>query len=92
MWEVDRPQTSELHPTMKPLALVERALANSSRSGDLVLDPFLGAGTTLIACERTGRRCRGIELDPHYCDVVVARWEAFSGKSAVYPASGATTR
>ena len=67
---------------MKPLALVERALENSSRPGDLVLDLFLGSGSTLVAAERTGRVCVGMELDPHYCHVVVARWEAFTGLKA----------
>lgn len=86
VWNIDRPRASELHPTMKPLDLVERAIENSSRRDDLVLDPFLGSGTTLIACERTSRRCRGIELDPYYCDVIVARWEAFSGMQATYHA------
>ena len=64
---------------MKPLALVERAITNSSQDGDLVLDPFLGSGSTLIAAERTGRVAAGIELDPTYVDVAVARWERFSG-------------
>jgi DNA modification methylase len=67
---------------MKPLALVERALSNSSREGDRVLDLFLGSGSTLIAAERTGRICLGVELDPVYCDVIVARWEAFTGQQA----------
>ena len=82
MWKIARPSESPLHPTMKPLALVERALNNSSRPGDRVLDLFLGSGTTLIACERTGRLCLGVELDPRYGDVVVARWEAFTGETA----------
>ena len=67
---------------MKPLALVERAINNSSRPDERVLDPFLGSGTTLVACERTGRRCLGLELDPRYVDVAVARWEAFTGETA----------
>jgi DNA modification methylase len=67
---------------MKPLALIERALENSSRPGDLVLDLFLGSGSTLIACERTARVCYGVELDPHYVDVAVVRWEAFTGEKA----------
>ena len=71
------------HHSQKPLALVERALQNSSEEGDLVLDFFLGSGTTLVACERLGRRCYGMELDPHYVDVAVARWEAFTGEKAV---------
>jgi DNA modification methylase len=82
VWQIARPSESPLHPTMKPLALIERAIANSSRDGDLILDPFLGSGTTLIAAERTGRICAGIELDPVYVDVAVARWERFSGGTA----------
>ena len=83
IWQIPRPQESPLHPTQKPLALVERALAHSSAAGDAVLDPFLGSGTTLIAAERTGRVCRAVELDPRYVDVVVRRWEAFTGDQAV---------
>jgi DNA modification methylase len=82
VWTIPRPSESELHPTMKPLALVERAIENSSRPGDIVLDLFLGSGTTLIAAERTGRVCYGMEIDPHYCQVAIARWEAFSGEKA----------
>jgi DNA modification methylase len=82
VWTIPRPAESELHPTMKPLALVERAIENSSRAGDVVLDLFLGSGTTVIAAERTGRICFGTELDPHYCRIVIARWEVFSGLKA----------
>jgi DNA modification methylase len=82
VWTIPRQAESELHPTMKPLALVERAIENSSRAGDVVLDVFLGSGTTVIAAERTGRICFGMELDPHYCRIVIARWEAFSGLKA----------
>ncbi len=82
VWEIDRPSESEAHPTMKPLVLVERALNNSSKPGDVVLDLFLGSGSTLIAAERTGRVCYGMELDPHYASVVIARWESFSGQEA----------
>jgi len=67
---------------MKPLALIERAIQNSSQSGDKVLDTFLGSGSTLIACERTGRTCYGMELEPLYVDVAVRRWEAFNGEKA----------
>ena len=70
-------------PTMKPLALVEKAITNSSKPGDVVLDLFLGSGSTLIAAERTGRVCFGMELDGHYGSVVLARYESFSGKEAV---------
>ena len=82
VWEIDRPTDSEAHPTMKPLLLVERAINNSSQTGDVILDLFLGSGTTLIAAERTGRTCYGMELDPHYGSVVLARWESFSGETA----------
>jgi DNA modification methylase len=82
VWQIARPAASPLHPTTKPLELAERAIENSSRPGDAVLDLFLGSGTTLIACERTGRQCRAVELDPAYVDVAVARWEAFSGLKA----------
>ncbi|MCZ7662724.1 MAG: DNA methyltransferase [Thermoleophilia bacterium] len=82
VWKVPRPSASEAHPTMKPLALIERALENSSKRGDIVLDLFLGSGSTLIAAERTGRVCYGTELDAHYASIVVARWEAFSGERA----------
>jgi len=67
---------------MKPLPLMERAIANSSMPADLVLDLFAGSGSTLISCERTGRRCVALELDPRYADVILARWERFSGSVA----------
>lgn len=82
VWEEPRPADSPEHPTIKPLPLCERAIENSSQPNDLVIDPFLGSGTTLLAAERTGRRCFGMELDPHYCRVVIARWEAFTNLSA----------
>jgi DNA modification methylase len=82
VWEIARPSDAPLHPTTKPLPLMERAIANSSVAGDLVLDLFAGSGSTLIACERTGRRCAALELDPSYVDVVLSRWERFSGQSA----------
>ncbi len=75
-WEVDRPQTSADHPTMKPLELVERAISHSSLKGEIVLDPFLGSGTTLIAAHRLGRVCYGMELEPRYADVILKRAEA----------------
>jgi DNA modification methylase len=67
---------------MKPVELVERAIRNSSKSRDIVLDCFGGSGTTIIACEKLNRQCRMIELDPKYCDVIVKRWEEFTGKKA----------
>ncbi len=85
-----KPRSSELHPTMKPVSLVERLLANSSLKGDGVLDPFGGSGTTLIACERTRRRCRTMELDPKYADVIVRRWQDYTGLAAKHADSGDT--
>ena len=82
VWMIPRSTDSRLHPTMKPLELVGRALENSSRTGDLVLDLFLGSGSTLIASERTGRACYGLEIDPHYCRIAMARWESFTGLKA----------
>jgi DNA modification methylase len=79
---------NDLHPTMKPVALVERAIRNSSKSRDIVLDPFGGSGTTMIAAERAGRRARLIELDPKYVDVVVQRWQCQTGQAAKLEASG----
>ena len=89
VWSLARPARSPLHPTTKPLALMERAISNSSTEGDLVLDLFLGSGSTLIACERTGRVCAGLELDPRYVEVTLARWEVFTGETAVREAAGA---
>lgn len=83
VWRVDRPTRSTEHPTMKPVALAARAIMNSTRLGEIVLDPFLDSGTTLIAAEQTGRVCYGMELDPVYCDVIVKRWENLTGNKAV---------
>jgi DNA modification methylase len=88
VWFLDKPAKNDLHPTMKPVALVERAIRNSSKSRDIVLDPFGGSGTTLIAAERTGRRARLIELDPKYVDVVVQRWQQQTGRTARLEQSG----
>jgi DNA modification methylase len=83
VWFYNKPRVNDLHPTMKPVELVERALRNSSKSRDVVLDLFGGSGTTLIACEKTGRQARLIELDPKFVDVIVKRWEDYTGKKAV---------
>jgi DNA modification methylase len=83
VWFVDKPRVNDLHPTMKPVELVERAIANSSKSRDIVLDLFGGSGTTLIAAERTGRSARLMELDPKYVDVIVQRWQDYTGNKAV---------
>jgi DNA modification methylase len=90
VWFVKKPVANDLHPTMKPVELVERALRNSSKSRDTVLDPFGGSGTTLIACEKTGRQARLIELEPKYCDVIVRRWQQFAGQQARHEQSGRT--
>jgi DNA modification methylase len=82
VFEVPRPSVSADHPTSKPVHLVEAMVKNSSRSGDVVLDPFLGSGSTLIAAERLGRRCFGIDIDPRYVDVAVRRWERYTGGKA----------
>lgn len=79
VWQIDRPKRSEDHPTMKPLPLIERSLTNSSLPGDLVLDPFVGSGSTLIVSEQLGRRCRAVELDRAYAAVVIERWHIFTG-------------
>jgi DNA modification methylase len=82
VWDVDRASKNEFHPTQKPTELATRAMRNSSQPGHVVLDLFLGSGATLIAAEESNRRCFGLELSPAYCDVIVARWEKFSGKKA----------
>ncbi len=83
----DRDSTLALHPTVKPVALVADALLDCSHRSELVLDPFGGSGTTMIAAERTGRVARLIEIDPAYCDVIVRRWQLFTGKTAQLAAS-----
>ena len=83
VWDFERPSRSDEHPTMKPVALVAKAITNSSHKGNLVLDLFGGSGTTLIACEETDRDCCMMELDPKYVDVIVTRWENMTGKKAV---------
>lgn len=79
----DRPSRSDEHPTMKPVGLLSRLIVNSSRKGEVIYDPFLGSGSTLIAAERQGRVCYGVELDAAYCDVIVHRWETVTGGEAV---------
>ena len=83
VWDFPKPRASRLHPTMKPVELVANAILDGTETGMIVLDPFGGSGTTMIACEQLGRRCRMMEIDPHYCDVIIDRWEAFTGKKAV---------
>ena len=81
VWEFKRTE-NKLHPTMKPVELIVNGLLNSTKKGDLVLDLFGGSGSTLIASEQTGRKCRMMEFDQHYCDVIIARWEKLTGKKA----------
>ncbi|MGV0962155.1 MAG: site-specific DNA-methyltransferase [Limnohabitans sp.] len=83
IWNYNKPRVNDLHPTMKPVELVERAIKNSSKSRDIVLDLFGGSGTTLIASEKTGRQARLIELDPKFVDVIIKRWEDYTGQQAV---------
>ena len=90
VWFVKKPVKNDLHPTTKPVELIERALHNSSKTRDTVLDPFGGSGSTLIACEKSGRTARLIELEPHYCDVIVRRFTEFTGKHALLDGDGRT--
>ena len=83
VWDIDKEKKCDLHPTMKPIELVGRAIKNSSKKDNIVLDCFGGSGSTLIACEQLNRKCYMIELDPHYCDVILQRWENFTGRKAV---------
>jgi DNA modification methylase len=82
LWQIPRPKRSAEHPTMKPVELVARSLKNSSKQFDLILEPFSGSGTTLLAAEQTMRRCYAIELEPRYVQVAIERWEAFTGMKA----------
>ncbi len=82
IWQFPKPLKNKLHPTMKPIPLVEKALKNSSQVNDVVLDLFGGSGTTLIACEQQKRRAYLMELEPHYCDIIIERWQMLTGKQA----------
>ena len=88
VWDIKRCPKNEHHPTQKPVELAERAFGNSSKAGDTVLDLFGGSGSTLIACEKTNRINRSMELDPKYCDVIVKRWQDFTGKIATHAETG----
>lgn len=88
VWEYDQPSRNEFHPTEKPVQLFARAIDNSSKPNQIVLDAFGGSGTLVIACEQLGRRARVIELDPSYCDVILQRWETLTGKKAVLENAG----
>jgi len=88
LWQEKKPAANRLHPTMKPVELIERALRNSSKAGDRVVDLFGGSGSTMIACEKTGRESSLMELDPKYADVIIKRWQDFTGKKAIHAESG----
>jgi DNA modification methylase len=90
IWHVNKPVANDLHPTQKPVELMERAITNSSKVHDTVLDAFGGSGSTLIACEKTGRQARLIELDPKYVDTAVIRWQQFTGREATLENDGRT--
>jgi site-specific DNA-methyltransferase (adenine-specific) len=86
--EFDKPSRNGEHPTMKPVGLFEYQMLNNTKGGDIVLDSFGGSGTTIIAAEKNGRRGYLMELDPKYCDVIVKRWQDFTGKAATHAESG----
>ena len=79
-----------VHPTQKPVELSLRCITNSSKQDDIIYDPFGGSGSTLIACEKSGRRCRMIEIDPRFCDVIIRRWQEYTDRQAVHADTGAT--
>jgi DNA modification methylase len=87
IWECNK-ETVKGHTTPKPVAIIDRALLNSSKGGDSILDLFGGSGSTLIACEKTNRHCRMMEMSPAYVDVIVKRWQDFTGKKAVHAETG----
>jgi DNA modification methylase len=88
VWELKKESTNNYHPTQKPVELPERAIINSTKQGDSVLDLFGGSGSTLIACEKIGRLARVMELDPKYCDVIIKRWQYFTGSKAILEQTG----
>jgi DNA modification methylase len=90
LWEEKKPAANRLHPTAKPVELVERALLNSSKAGDIVADLFAGSGSTLIGCERRARKARLMEIDPKYADCIVRRYEEYTGKQARFNGDGRT--
>ena len=88
VWDIDRTKKNDLHPTMKPIPLIEKAIGYSSKKNGKVLDLFLGSGSTLIAAEKKNRKCYGMELDPKYIDVIIKRWQDYTGKKAIHAESG----
>lgn len=87
LWQIPKPKMSPLHPTMKPIALIEKALNNSSKKDDIVLDLCGGSGSTLMACEKLGRSARLMEIEPHYVDIIVERWQEKTKKQPMLLAS-----
>lgn len=83
VWTFQKNRANDLHPTMKPLSVPEHAIIHSSDPGNIVADLFLGSGSTLIACEKTKRQCFGMEIDPNYCEVILERWQKFTGQQAI---------
>ena len=83
VWEISHVKSETGHSTQKPIEAMRRPIMNNSKAGDAVYDPFLGSGTTLIACEAEGRVCYGLEIDPVYVDIILARWEKLTGEKAV---------
>lgn len=90
IFNIEKPKRSSEHPTMKPVELITKMLNNSTREGDVILDTFGGSGSTLIACEMLGRFCRMVEFDPKFVDVIVKRWQEFTGKQAIHAETGET--
>jgi DNA modification methylase len=90
LWEEKKPAANRIHPTAKPVELIERALLNSSKAGDVVADLFGGSGSTLIACERRNRQARLMEIDPKYADCICRRFQEYTGKTAVLDGNGRT--
>ena len=82
IWRFDKPVRNAEHPTMKPIGLCARAIQNSSKRDEIILDPFCGSGSTIIAAEQLGRVCYAAEIDPKYCDVIVRRWQMFSNQNS----------
>ncbi len=82
VWDIDKPRANKEHPTMKPVELIANCLLNHSDKGDVIYDPFLGSGTSLIAGAQYDRRCYGLEIDPRYVNVTITRWEQFTGNKA----------
>jgi len=91
VWRVQKEQENkDLHPTVKPIALIEPVICVTTDANYIVLDLFGGSGSTLIACEKTARNCRMMELDPKYCDVIITRWQDFTGQTATLETTGQT--